>query len=138
GTLLANLVMEDDSAYLAGGVQKALSIGSALTMNTGIQMDEATLRALDDMAVGDTFWLIGAANGVPMEYEGAYGEDAWYGSMFSRTAYGSGYELEGDFNIVFDETDGFGLKKFSNTPEPTTGTLSLLALAALAARRRRK
>ncbi|MCQ2366951.1 MAG: PEP-CTERM sorting domain-containing protein [Akkermansia sp.] len=29
----------------------------------------------------------------------------------------------------------FGIVKSSNVPEPTTGTLSLLALAALAARR---
>ena len=32
---------------------------------------------------------------------------------------------------------GFGLTKFSSVPEPATGTLSLLALAALAARRRK-
>ena len=137
-TLLANLEMADNSALLAGGVEKALSIGSVLTMNTGIQLDEATLKALDAMAVGDTFVLIGAVDGKPMEYTGESGDDAWYASVFSRTAYDSGYELNGDFNIMFDETDGFGLKKFSNTPEPTTGTLSLLALAALAARRRRK
>ena len=138
GTLLANLKMADDSALLLEGVQKGVSIGSTLTMNTGIQLDEATLRALDGMAIGNTFWLIGAVDGKPMEYTGQSGEDAWYDAVFSRTAYGEGeYTLEGDFNIAFSETDGFGLKKFSNTPEPATGTLSLLALAALAARRRK-
>ncbi len=137
GTLLANLVMAEDSALLVNGVQKALSIGSVLTMNTNIALDEATLRALDTMAVGETFVLIGAVDGKPMEYYGESGDDAWYGSVFSRTAYDSGYELNGDFNIVFNETDGFGLQKFSSVPEPTTGTLSLLALMALAARRRK-
>ena len=107
-------------------------------MNTNIQLDEATLRALDNMEIGDTFWLIGAVDGKPMEYTGEYGEEAGYDSVFSRIAADSGYELNGDFNIVFSDTDAFGLQKFSSVPEPTTGTLSLLALMALAARRRRK
>ncbi len=138
-TLLANLVMADDSALLVNGEQKGLSIGSVLTMNTNIQLDEATLRALDNMEIGDTFWLIGAVDGKPMEYTGEYGEEAGYDSVFSRIAYGEGnYTLQGNFNIAFNETDGFGLQRLGSVPEPTTGTLSLLALMALAARRRRK
>ncbi|MDO4817488.1 MAG: PEP-CTERM sorting domain-containing protein, partial [Akkermansia sp.] len=88
---------------------------------------------------GEFFWLIDAAEGRELVYEGPTGDDAWYDSVFSRTAADGDYKLKGDFNIVFDdELDSFGLKKFSSVPEPTTGTLSLLALAALAARRRRK
>ena len=136
-TLLANLVMEDDSTLLTGGVEKALHVGSTLTMGSNIALDEATLRKLDDLAVGNYFWLIDAAAGSELSYTGSYGEDAWFDSVFSRFASDGDYELEGDFNIVFDSTDGFGLQKFSSVPEPTTGTLSLLALMALAARRRR-
>ena len=138
GTLLANLVMADDSALLVNGVEKALHVGSTLTMNTNIALDETTLRALDGLDNGTCFWLINAADGHELSYTGEYGEDAWYDSVFSRVAADGDYELKGDFNIVFNETDGFGLQKFSSVPEPTTGTLSLLALAALAARRRRK
>ncbi|MDO4221749.1 MAG: autotransporter-associated beta strand repeat-containing protein [Akkermansia sp.] len=138
GTLLANLVMADDSALLVQGVEQALHVGSTLTMGQNIALDGTTLRKLDDLAVGDYFWLIDAAAGRELSYTGDYGEDAWYDSVFSRTAADGDYELQGDFNIVFSEVDGFGLQKFSNVPEPTTGTLSLLALAALAARRRRK
>ena len=137
GTLLANLVMEDDSALLVGGVEQALHVGSTLTMGQNIALDGTTLQALDDLAIGEFFWLIDAAEGRELSYTGDYGEDSWYDSVFSRTAADGDYKLKGDFNIVFSETDGFGLQKFSNTPEPTTGTLSLLALMALAARRRK-
>ena len=136
-TLRANLVMEDDSTLLTGGVQKALHVGSELTMGSNISLDKATLQALDGLAVGNYFWLIDAAEGSELSYTGSYGEDAWFDSVFSRFASDGDYELEGDFNIVFDSTDGFGLQKFSSVPEPMTGTLSLLALAALAARRRK-
>ncbi len=138
GTLLANLVMVNDSALLVDGAQKALHVGSTLTMGSNIALDGTTLVALDDLAVGDFFWLINAAEGHQLVYEGPTGDGAWYDSVFSRVAADGDYELKGDFNIVFDnELDAFGLKKFSNTPEPTTGTLSLLALMALAARRRK-
>ena len=139
GTLLANLVMADDSALLVNGVEKALHVGSTLTMGSNIALDGTTLQALDDLAVDEFFWLIDAAEGRELVYEGPTGDDAWYDSVFSRVAADGDYKLKGDFNIVFDDNlDAFGLKKFSNTPEPTTGTLSLLALMALAARRRRK
>ena len=135
GSLYANLDMADGSAMLLEG--SALQLGSVLSLGTGIQLDAITLQALDNLADGAILRLVTAADGTTLTYTGDYGEDVWYGSVFSRTAYDGDYELKGDFNIVFDETDGFGLKKFSNTPEPTTGTLSLLALMALAARRRR-
>ena len=137
GTLRANLVMEDDSALLTGGVEKALHVGSLLTMGSNISLDKATLQALDGLANNANFWLIDAAEGSELLYGGSTGEDAWFDEVFSRTAYDGDYELKGDFNIVFDDVNGFGLQKFSSTPEPTTGTLSLLALMALAARRRR-
>ena len=138
GTLLANLVMDNDSALLVDGAQKALHVGSTLTMGTNVALDGTTLQALDNLAIGEEFWLINAADGHELVYEGPTGDDAWYDSVFSRVAADGDYELKGDFNIVFDdELDTFGLKKFSSVPEPTTGTLSLLALMALAARRRR-
>ena len=138
GTLLANLEMANDSALLVDGAQKALHVGSTLTMGTNIALDGDTLVALDALAVGDYFWLIDAAEGHDLVYEGPTGDGAWYDSVFSRVAADGDYELKGDFNIVFDDNlDAFGLQKFSNVPEPTTGTLGLLALAALAARRRK-
>ena len=111
GTLFANLKMADGSALLVKGEQKALHVGSTLAMGEDIKLDTATLKALDALNVGDSFWLIDAASGRELSYEGEYGEDAWYYSMFSRTSYEGDYRLRGNFNIVFDDMEGFGLKK---------------------------
>ena len=132
GTLLANLEMADGSAMVLFG--ETVTLGSALTMGQNILLDSTTMQALDALEIGDTHWLVQAAEGTQLSYNG---DAEWYGQVFSRSSLDGDYDLIGDFNIVFDETNGFGLTKFSNVPEPTTGTLSLLALAALAARRRK-
>ena len=112
GTLLANLKMADGSALLVKGEQKALHVGSTLAMGEDIKLDTATLKALDALNVGDSFWLIDAAGGRELIYEGPTGEDAWYDSVFSLTSYEGDYRLRGNFNIVFDDYDcAFGLKK---------------------------
>ena len=132
GTLLANLEMADGSAMVLYG--ETVTLGSALTMGQNILLDSTTMQALDALEIGNTHWLVQAAEGSQLSY---VGDAEWYGQMFSRSSLDGDYDLVGDFNIVFDEVNGFGLTKFSNAPEPTTGTLSLLALMALAARRRR-
>ena len=138
GTLLANLTLVGDSTLdVRGGGDNALTLGSTLTVDTTtgfINLDNDTLIALDALQVGQRLALVKAKDGTTLAYGGEYA-DAWFDGMFNRE--GSQYTLAGDFQ-VFADSDAFGLQKFSNTPEPTTGTLSLLALAALAARRRRK
>ena len=144
GTLYANLTMADGSTLdVAGGNDMALTLGSTLAFEEGghVNLDATTLAALDAMNIGDTLWLVKNADGTSLIYTGESGKDAWYDGMFNRFAYSPEgqliYELEGDFNIAYSADQGFGLTKFSRVPEPTTGTLSLLALAALAARRRK-
>lgn len=56
-------------------------------------------------------------------------------SISNTLTAGSGSTLYA--NLVL-EGNSIGIKKVSNVPEPATGTLSLLALCALTARRRRK
>lgn len=137
-TLLADLTLVGDSTLdVRGGGDNALTLGSTLTVNTTtgfINLDNDTLIALDALQVGQRLALVKAKDGTTLAYGGEYA-DAWFDGMFNRE--GSQYTLAGDFQ-VFADSDAFGLVKLSNTPEPTTGTLSLLALAALAARRRRK
>ena len=137
-TLLANLTLVGDSTLdVRGGGDNALTLGSTLTVNTTtgfINLDNDTLIALDALQVGQRLALVKAKDGTTLAYGDEYA-DAWFDGMFNRE--GSQYTLAGDFQ-VFADSDAFGLVKFSNTPEPATGTLSLLALAALAARRRRK
>ncbi len=133
-TLYANLVLEEGATWNLMG--NSMNLGSTLQLATLITLDDATLQNLDDdLNVGEFYALACDASGHGIEYLGQTGVDAWYDGVFSRQ--GEHYTLEGDFYLDVQNGD-FGLVKVSKTPEPTTGTLSLLALAALAARRRRK
>ena len=143
GTLKANLVLAGGSTLdLQTGDDEmtALTLGSKLAFVEGglVTLDGATLYLLDQLVMGSDsnyLELVHAANGTTL----AYGEDGtaeyngmWFGQLFDRPD-----TLVGDFQVVANGTS-FGLTKVSNVPEPTTGTLSLLALAALCMRRRRK
>lgn len=141
-TLLANLVMTDGSTLdlqTGEGAMAALTLGSNLAFVDGglVILDATTLAKLDELVMGtegNYLELVHAATGTTL----TYGEDGtadyngmWFGQLFDRPD-----TLIGDFK-VFATGETFGLTKVSNVPEPTTGTLSLLALAALAARRRK-
>ena len=143
GTLLANLVLAGSSTldlHTGEGAMAALTLGSNLAFVDGglVILDATTLAKLDGLVMGtegNYLELVHAATGTTL----AYGEDGtadyngmWFGQLFDRPD-----TLIGDFKVVANGTS-FGLTKVSNVPEPTTGTLSLLALMALAARRRRK
>ena len=145
GTLLANLNLVDGSTLdlqTGEGAMAALTLGSNLAFVDGaiVNLDATTLAKLDNLVMGspDNYLeLIHAAQGTTLTYgEGGLDnyDDMWFGQLFDRTA--GEYTLKGDFKVVATG-ETFGLTKVSNVPEPTTGTLSLLALATLAARRRR-
>ena len=140
GTLLANLNLVDGSTLdLSGAGENALTLGSNLAFVDGaiVNLDATTLEKLDNLDMGGFLALINAEQDTHLTY-GVGGmdnyNDMWFGQLFDRTA--GEYTLKGDFK-VFATGETFGLTKVSNVPEPTTGTLSLLALAALAARRRK-
>ena len=134
-TLKADLTLLGGSTLnVAGGGDNALTLGSILTIDYAsnlINLDKDTIAALSDMNVGDRLDLIVATDETTLDYGGSY-NGLWYNEMFA-----SAQGLTGDYK-VYAENGAFGVTKTSNVPEPTTGTLSLLALAALAARRRRK
>lgn len=139
--LMADLTLFGGSTLdVNGGDTNALTLGSTLTVDYAsglIKLDDATLSALNAMNEGDTLKLIVAADQTMLEYGGESGYDGMgYDQMFNRAGT-QGVELLGNFT-VYAQGDAFGLTKLGAVPEPTTGTLSLLALAALAARRRRK
>ena len=142
GTLLANLVLADGSTLdlqTGEGAMAALTLGSNLAFVNGglVTLDAVTLANLDLLVMGtegNYLELVHAAEGTTLTY-GMDGQTdyngMWFGQLFDRPD-----TLIGDFKVVADGTS-FGLTKVSNVPEPTTGTLSLLALMALAARRRK-
>lgn len=130
-TLYANLILEGGSLLDLGG--EHMYLGSQLTMQEGlVQLDDATLASIKALKnIGDQYIIIRAAEGTGLSYSGVSNED------WARTHFDLSSITDADYKIVANEV-GFGFEKVSNVPEPTTGTLSLLALAALAARRRRK
>ena len=141
-TLLANLTIMGNGSEVAptllnlgGAGENALTLGSTLTVDTTsglILLDADTIAALEGLALGHNLDLFKALEGTGLEYGSPDGYDGtWFDAMFVRTE-----NVHGDYLVYANETS-FGLTKVNNMPEPTTGTLSLLALAALAARRRK-
>lgn len=141
GRLFANLTFTDVDIQdginplfnVNGGGDNALTLGSTfgITDGTIVSLDAETINALANLANGQSLDLIRAYDQTALSYLGEYNNMS-FDQLFARTE-----GLEGDY-VVYATGESFGLKKTAGVPEPTTGTLSLLALVALAARRRRK
>ena len=136
GILLANLEMANSStldlSLMDGGMQ-ALTLGSQFTIADGalVTLDEATLAAIAGLVnIGDKVILIN-------QYEDHALTTNLEDGDWSRTHFDLSSITNADYKLYVQDGQ-IGLVKSSNVPEPTTGTLSLLALMALAARRRRK
>ena len=135
-TLLANLELQDGATLDVDG--KTMTLGSQLTLGNNLYLDAATMQAMDALEVGQTHYIIRNYQGTNISYTENY-DGTWYGSLFNRVSdeTDNAYRLTGDYTIVATPNE-VGFYKVSMTPEPTTGTLSVLALAALAARRRKR
>ncbi len=135
-TLAATSTLDVSAAGGKGG----LDLGGALTINTGAQLSGDDLAAVGelgwfgmyDLAFGvtdvlglgeDIDWSVGVDATEVFANEGLRANE-YYVRYSQGTAGGNGNNV--------------GTVYIYRIPEPTTGTLSLLALAALAARRRRK
>ncbi|MCQ2365555.1 MAG: hypothetical protein MJ056_00125 [Akkermansia sp.] len=141
GTLYANLTLvghkgDDLLSWNLGGQQ--MTLGSTLTLDTEtglIQLDNDTMRQIAALTLGEN-WELVVNGGTNLQYDG----NGWFDGVFSRTytnADGELAQLGGDYKVQVLDNGNFGVVKYLDVPEPTTGTLSLLALAALAARRRK-
>lgn len=129
-TLLANLDLKSGSILDLGG--SYMYLGSELTLQEGlIQFDEATLEAIAALDMHEIHTLFQAVDDTTLSYQGV-GDGDW-----ARTHFDLSSITDADYKIVAND-NVFGIVKTSDVPEPATGTLSLLALCALAARRRRK
>lgn len=106
-----------------------LTMNGQLSLGTGIILTGELLASMESMVQGDELLLI-ERSGAGLSYaENLNGNAA---NMYFNN-------IDAAFRIMADE-NGFGLVKASAVPapEPGTGALSLAALAALAARRRRR
>ncbi|MGN0810948.1 MAG: PEP-CTERM sorting domain-containing protein [Akkermansia muciniphila] len=85
----------------------------------------------------DTF--TGATGNLVDVYEGARFSEHWYGGAIDNFGLYDGVLSDNNLSaLVKSEAAGTGMVQSFLVPEPTTATLSLLALVGLAARRRRK
>lgn len=135
-TLNANLTLNSGASLevAAGG----LAMGSSLTLNEGITLGTSTLERVYALSVGESTTLFSGVDGLTLggtEYSSITTEDSILAMPYFSNLNGNNYVL------TYTGTDNGSLNITLMTaavPEPTTATLSLLALAALAARRRRK
>ena len=117
-----------------GGGDCALYLSDQFGIAEGtlVTLDPATIAALENLADGESLDLIREYFlEQELTYFGDYDGMA-YDQLFSREG-----GVLGDYT-VYANAGAFGLTKGRKIPEPTTGSLGLLALAGLAARRRRK
>lgn len=134
---------------LAGGavlnVSGSSAAGSGLIMGSSITLSDKVVlgsNVVQSLASGATSYVLATSmdgfitdNGTRVWADGGIGNAADY---FTLALEDKGLITLSDYTLGYTGADGNGVLTISLTaPEPATATLSLLALAALAARRRR-
>ena len=135
--LNANLVMESGSTLdvsATGGT--GLLMGSEVTLNMGVNLSTADLANVMGLMQGESYILFNDVDSLTLG-QTTYTEAITPETKVDAAEWFNGLAAE-SYYVVYDGSNVGHVAIFSATPEPTTSTLSLLALAALAARRRRK
>lgn len=141
-TINANLTMMVGSELDVSGTENAgINLGSALTFNLGMKLSEADVNAVLGMNEGGAYHLFNSVDSITLA---SSGYSNWTQAITVKDAvdastYFTNLE-QGKYFITYTGGENVGqvMLMGATVPEPATGTLSLLALAALAARRRRK
>ena len=128
--------------------------GTALTFNSGLTLGGTLLEVIADLEEGESFTLFTGVASMNLQQtvtlynmrslaeqteEAISYSTLMDGQQVAAADYFS--NLSGNSGLVlrYDSTDGsVSIAHVAAIPEPATATLSLLALAALAARRRRR
>lgn len=139
GVLNADLVLNDGVTLNFSGT-KGLEMGSSITFNGNIVLGSSFEELLSSASIGKTYVLAYSMDGFStdggakqwVDGESHYLEDYATAENLTLNRYMLTYRLT-DANDV-----GSGQLEIRVVPEPTSTTLSLLAFAALAARRRRR
>lgn len=138
-TLNADLVLGTKATIDFAGTE-GLHMGSSLTLQSGskIELGDSLRDALANLTIdSDGVVLFTGVDHVTIggqDYDDAL---TYWASQYFNLA---GLENASDMSLHFDAEQGgtVSIRMENKTPEPATATLSLLALAALAARRKRK
>ena len=153
-TLNANLVMEQGAVVTLADTVK---LEGTLTLQAGLMLDGAVLEVIAGLEEGESCTLFHNVDGLNvqslqqtvtlynMRSLAAQTNDAlsYRALMDGEQAAAADYfsNLAGDRNLVLSYNSAEGTVSITHAqavPEPTAATLSLLALAGLCARRRRK
>lgn len=148
-TLNADMVLASGATLeLEGG----MTLNGALSLQTGLTLSGAVLSEVLGLETGESYTLFTGVQNMQLQemamlYNlGALAGDAPQGLTFATAANGS-QVAAGDYftnlaateGLVLNYDAGSGTVSITQTvPEPATAALSLLALAALSARRRKK
>ncbi len=149
-TLNADLTLATGATVNLGG--EDFTLNGALTLQTGLTLGGNALEAVKGLTVGESYTLFSGVTNLQLEqavtlnnmrslaaqtneavsYKSQINEvQAFAADYFSNLGADSGFMLSYNGGTV-------SITRAAAIPEPTTATLSLLALSALAARRRRK
>ena len=131
----------DVSAFWGDG---GLDLRGSLTFDQGALLSDKDMAMINGMKIGEMYDLAFDVTALDGHTEAIdwIGDDA----IDASTIFGQNQFYQGEFYLCYSgngQEGGYGnnvgtVYLYRALPEPTTGTLSLLALAALAARRRRK
>ncbi len=136
--LVGNLMMLSGS-FLA--LDSTMNLEGTLTLGSGIVLGGTLLDDILSMELGDTLTLVSGLESVSIQTQSLMRSLEYTTLLSGELVNASDYfeNLKGHSDLVFSyDSNTQTLKIIYAIPEPTTTTLSLLALAALAARRRRK
>ncbi len=136
----ANLTFEAGSTLVADGVYFSMAEGSTLTFKalTGGGKINLVLTLGAEYSINDQVVLFSDADVVRFILDG---EELNVTDSILANTFFTGAWVNDETTLSYDSSSGTISLQHLNTvsiPEPTTATLSLLALAGLAARRRRK
>lgn len=120
-----------------------MTINGALTLGLGMQLAGNVLTEVQNLQVGQSITLVSGLESLAVQTQNLMRSVEYTTVMDGYEVQASEYfaNLAGNSGLVMQYDSEGGTVSITQTmavPEPTTATLSLLALAALAARRRRK
>ena len=130
-TLNANLVLGGGTLTMNG----TLAMGSTLTLSSGVTLSGDLLTGWTDRTQALT--LFSGVDALTLGTGSASDEAITKEDGVDASTYFTNLG-KGEFLLTYTGATGGGTVSLMNVPEPTTATLSLLALMGLAARRRRR
>ena len=151
-TLNADLTLATGATVNLGG--EDFTLNGALTLQTGLTLGGNALEAIKGLAVGESYTLFSGVTNLQLEQAvtlynmrslaAQTNEAVSYKTLMNEVQVSAAdyfSNLSGNTGLMlsYNSTDGsVSITQTAAIPEPATSTLSLLALSALAARRRRK